>query len=55
MAALTSLTSQTRQDIEGWAEGVLQTPNHSDGSSLITTSDPKEDRASATLKSVDIS
>ena len=41
MAALTSLTRQTRQEIEGGVEGVLQAPNHSDGSSLITTSDPR--------------
>ena len=46
---------QARQDIEEEAEGVLQAPNHSDGSSLITTSDPREDRASDTLTTVDIS
>ena len=40
MAASTSLTRQTRQEIEGEVEGVLQAPNHSDGSSLIKTSDP---------------
>ena len=55
MAASTSLTRQTRQEIEGGAEGVLQAPNHSDGSSLITTSDPREDRASTTLTTGDIS
>ena len=55
MAASTSLTRQARQDREGGAEGVLQELNHSDGSSLITTSDPREDRASATLTTVDIS
>ena len=45
MAASTSLTRQTHQEIEGGGEGVLQAPNHSDSSILITTSDPREDRA----------
>ena len=55
MAASTSLTRQARQEIEGGKEGVLQALNHSDGSSLITTSDPREDRVSATLTTADIS
>ena len=55
MAYITSLTRQTRQEREGRSKRVLQAPNHSDGSSLITTSYPREDRASATLKTVDIS
>ena len=55
MAEPTSLTRQTRQEIEGGGEGVLQAQNHYGGSSLITTSDTREDRASATLMNVDIS
>ena len=55
MADITSLTRQARQEIEGGVEGFLQAPNHSDGSSLITTSNPREDRASATLTSMNIS
>ena len=53
----TDLTTPTeeRQERKGEAEGVLQAPNHSDGSILITTSDPREDRESATLTTVDIS
>ena len=47
--------TEERQERKGGKEGVLQAPNHSDGSILITTSDPIEDRASATLTTVDIS
>ena len=41
MEDITIIIRQASQEREGGEEGVLQAPNHSDGSSLITTSDPR--------------